>query len=68
MSEVNAILKYARVGEQKARLVANLVRGKNVNEAIGVLKKMNWGLEEKLQFYKTRFLKNVLLATFSPSF
>ncbi len=41
MSEVNAILKYARVGEQKARLVANLVRGKNVNEAIKTLTFLN---------------------------
>ncbi|MEQ1664009.1 MAG: 50S ribosomal protein L22 [Bdellovibrionales bacterium] len=35
--EVKADLKYARVGSQKARLVANAIRGKNVNEAIRIL-------------------------------
>lgn len=32
--EVKAKLRYARVGAQRARLVADLVRGKDVNEAI----------------------------------
>ena len=35
--EVRAKLCYARVGTQKARLVANTIRGKGVNEAIRVL-------------------------------
>lgn len=35
--EVKASLKFARVGTQKARLVADAVRGKDVNEAIRVL-------------------------------
>jgi large subunit ribosomal protein L22 len=39
--EVKASLKYARVGAQKARLVADVVRGKDVNEAIKVLTFMN---------------------------
>jgi large subunit ribosomal protein L22 len=39
--EVKASLNYARVGAQKARLVADLVRGKNVSEAIRVLTFMN---------------------------
>lgn len=39
--EVVASLKYARVGEQKARLVADMVRGKDVSEAIKVLTFMN---------------------------
>lgn len=36
--EVKASLKYARVGAQKARLVADLVRGKDVSEALKILK------------------------------
>ncbi len=32
--EVKASLKYARIGAFKARLVANLVRGQEVNKAI----------------------------------
>lgn len=36
--EVKASLKYARVGAQKARLVADLVRGKDVSDALKVLK------------------------------
>lgn len=39
--EVKAYLKYARVGEQKARLVADLVRGKNVSEALKTLTFLN---------------------------
>ena len=35
--EVKASLNFARVGCQKARLVVDLVRGKDVNEAIKVL-------------------------------
>lgn len=35
--EVKASLKSARVGAQKARLVVDLVRGKDVDEAIRIL-------------------------------
>jgi large subunit ribosomal protein L22 len=49
--EVKASLKYARVGAQKARLVVDLIRGKNVNEAIKTLtflNKKSAGLVKKL--------------------
>ena len=49
--EVTAKLKFARVGAQKARLVADVVRGKDVNEAIRSLtymKKKSAGLIKKL--------------------
>jgi large subunit ribosomal protein L22 len=39
--EVKAKLRYARVGTQKARVVADLVRGKDVNEALKILKFLN---------------------------
>jgi large subunit ribosomal protein L22 len=39
--EVRAKLRYARVSAQKARLVSDLVRGKNVNEALKTLTFMN---------------------------
>ncbi|MBK9323391.1 MAG: 50S ribosomal protein L22 [Bdellovibrionaceae bacterium] len=39
--EVKASLKYARVGAQKARLVADVVRGKDVNEAVKALTFLN---------------------------
>lgn len=35
--EVKATLNFARIGCQKARLVADVVRGKDVNEAIKAL-------------------------------
>ena len=35
--EVKASLKFAKVGDQKARIVANMVRGKMVNDAIRIL-------------------------------
>jgi large subunit ribosomal protein L22 len=39
--EVKASLKYARVGAQKARLVADMVRGKDVNDAVKTLTFLN---------------------------
>ena len=35
--EVKASLKFARVGDQKARIVANKIRGKMVNDVIRIL-------------------------------
>ncbi len=35
--EVKASLSFVRIGAQKARLVADLVRGKDVNEAVKIL-------------------------------
>ncbi len=39
--EVKAKLSFARVGEQKARLVADLVRGKDVSDALKTLQVLN---------------------------
>lgn len=39
--EAKASLKYARVGAQKARLVVDTVRGKNVSDAFKTLTFMN---------------------------
>jgi large subunit ribosomal protein L22 len=39
--ESKATLKFARVGAQKARLVADLVRGKDVNQALKALTYLN---------------------------
>lgn len=49
--EVKATLKHARIGAQKARLVADSVRGLDVNEAIKSLtfmRKKGAGLMKKL--------------------
>ena len=49
--EVSAKLKYAHIGAQKARLVADSIRGKNVNEAIRILtfmKKKSASMMKKL--------------------
>lgn len=49
--EVTAKLRYARIGEQKARIVADLVRGMDVNQAIRSLtgrKEKAAGLIKKL--------------------
>lgn len=35
--EVKASLKFAKVGDQKAKIVADMVRGKMVNDAIRIL-------------------------------
>lgn len=39
--EVKASLKYARVGAQKARLVVDVIRGKDVNMALKDLEFLN---------------------------
>lgn len=36
--EWNSTMKYARISAQKARLVADLVRGKKVDEALNMLR------------------------------
>ncbi|MBK9041502.1 MAG: 50S ribosomal protein L22 [Bdellovibrionales bacterium] len=49
--EVKASLRFARVGAQKARLVADEIRGKDLNEAVRILvfmKKKTAGLMKKL--------------------
>jgi len=49
--EVKASLNFARIGSQKARLIADVVRGKDVNEAIRSLtfmKQKGAGLIKKL--------------------
>ncbi len=35
--EVRALLRHTRTAPQKARLIAGLIRGKNVNDAINIL-------------------------------
>jgi large subunit ribosomal protein L22 len=39
--EAKASLQYVKVGPQKARLVADLIRGKDVNEAVKTLTFLN---------------------------
>lgn len=39
--EAKASLRYARVGAQKARLVADMVRGQNVSQAVKTLTVLN---------------------------
>ncbi|HTX23093.1 MAG TPA: 50S ribosomal protein L22 [Steroidobacteraceae bacterium] len=40
MSEVTAVLRYARISPQKCRLVADQIRGEPVNNALNTLKYM----------------------------
>ncbi len=41
MEEARAVARYLRVSPFKARQVADLVRGKNIDEAVGILKYTN---------------------------
>jgi large subunit ribosomal protein L22 len=54
--EVKATLKYTRVGAQKARLVADLVRGKDVSEALKTLK----FLDKKSSTLITKLIKSAV--------
>jgi large subunit ribosomal protein L22 len=36
--EAKAVLKYARISSRKVKIVADLIRGKNVEEALSILK------------------------------
>ena len=38
VAEARATLKYARISSRKVKIVADLIRGKNVDEAIAILK------------------------------
>ncbi len=38
ITEAKAILKYARISSRKVKIVADLVRGKNVDEAMAIIK------------------------------
>ncbi|HBT97039.1 MAG TPA: 50S ribosomal protein L22 [Desulfobulbaceae bacterium] len=39
--DIKAVAKYIRVSPQKARLVADMVRGKSVSEAVNILRYTN---------------------------
>lgn len=54
--EVKATLRYARVGAQKARLVADLIRGQNVNLALKTLK----FLDKKTSGMMTKLIKSAV--------
>ena len=47
--EAKALLRHTRTTPQKARLVANLIRGKNVNDAINILSFTRKRVAEKFQ-------------------
>lgn len=38
VAEAQATLKYARISSRKVKIVADLVRGKNVDEALAIMK------------------------------
>ena len=37
-NEARATLKYARISSRKVKIVADLIRGKDVNEALAIIK------------------------------
>ena len=47
--EVKAVLRHTRTTPQKARLVADMIRGKNVNDAMNVLTFTRKRVAEKFQ-------------------
>ena len=47
--QVKALLRHTRTTPQKARLVANLIRGKNVNDAINILSFTRKRVADKFQ-------------------
>ena len=38
INEAKATLKYARISSRKVKIVADLIRGKNVDEALAIVK------------------------------
>ena len=38
MRQANATLKYARISSRKVKIVADLIRGKDIDEALAILK------------------------------
>ena len=47
--EAQATVKYVRVSPQKARLVVDLIRGKNAGEAIGILRVTKKGITHEVE-------------------
>ena len=56
--EAYAIAKGVRISPRKARLVIDLIRGKNVIEARSILKNLNNTLQEKRCFSSKRLKTN----------
>jgi large subunit ribosomal protein L22 len=54
--EARAVVRYARIAPRKARLVADLVRGKRVGEALGILQ----GVPKKAARMLTKSLRSVV--------
>ena len=57
MTEVKARLRSARVSSQKARLVSNQIRGKQVEEAMEIL---TFDLQKSASIFK-KVLESILL-------
>jgi len=55
--QVNASLKYIRVTPRKAMLVADLIRGKGINEALGILK---FSRRKRVANYMSNLLKSAV--------
>ena len=64
MAEVSANLKFARVGTQKARLVADVVRGKSVDKALMQLEFLD---RKSAELIKKLILSAVATARQDPS-
>ena len=55
--EVKASLKFIRVTPRKAMLIADLVRGKGINEALGILK---FSSRKRVANYMSKLLKSAV--------
>ena len=49
INEARATLKYARISSRKVKIVADLIRGKNVDEALAIVKFTPKGSSELLE-------------------
>ena len=47
--EAKAVLKYARISSRKVKIVADLIRGKQVDEALAIIKFTPKASSEKLE-------------------
>ena len=61
INEAKATLKYARISARKVKIVADLIRGKNVDEALAIVKFTPKASSEIIENILKKYFKKVII-------